>query len=117
VQTLGGGSPELRSLEGARAGRAAAVDDEPVRIPIEDALDLHAFAPRDVPAVVSDYLEAAHARGFVEVRLIHGRGIGVQRTIVQSLLARHPLVAAFADAPPERGGRGATLVRLRPRTT
>jgi len=117
VQGLGGGSPELRSLEGARAGRAAAVDDEPVRIPIEDALDLHAFAPRDVPAVVSDYLEAAHARGFVEVRLIHGRGIGVQRTIVQSLLARHPLVAAFADAPPERGGRGATLVRLRPRTT
>ena len=60
---------------------------------------LAAFAPRDVPAVVSDYLEAAHARGFVEVRLIHGRGIGVQRTIVQSLLARHPLVAAFADAP------------------
>jgi DNA-nicking Smr family endonuclease len=117
VQALGGGSPELRSLEGARAGRAAAVDDEPVHIPIEDALDLHAFAPRDVPAVVSDYLEAAHARGFVEVRLIHGRGIGVQRTIVQSLLARHPLVAAFADAPPERGGRGATLVRLRPRTT
>jgi len=117
VQALGGGSPELRSLEGARAGRAAAVDDEPVRIPIEDALDLHAFAPRDVPAVVSDYLQAAHARGFVEVRLIHGRGSGVQRTIVQSLLARHPLVAAFADAPPERGGRGATLVRLRPRPT
>jgi DNA-nicking Smr family endonuclease len=117
VQALGGGSPELRSLEGARAGRASAVDDEPVRIPIEDALDLHAFAPRDVPAVVWDYLEAAHARGFVEVRLIHGRGIGVQRTIVQSLLARHPLVAAFADAPPERGGRGATLVRLRPRPT
>ena len=80
-------------------------------------MDLHAYAQRDVPAVVSDYLEAAHARGFVEVRLIHGRGIGVQRTIVQSLLARHPLVAAFADAPPERGGRGATLVRLRPRTT
>jgi DNA-nicking Smr family endonuclease len=117
VQALGGGSPELRPLEGARAGRAAAVDDEPVRIPIEDALDLHAFAPRDVAAVVSDYLEAAHARGFVEVRLIHGRGIGVQRRIVQALLARHPLVAAFADAPPERGGFGATLVRLRPRST
>jgi len=117
VQALGGGSPELRPLEGARAGRAAAVDDEPVRIPIEDALDLHAFAPRDVPAVVSDYLEAAHARGFTEVRLIHGRGIGVQRRIVQSLLARHPLVAGFADAPPDRGGVGATLVRLRPRAT
>jgi DNA-nicking Smr family endonuclease len=51
------------------------------------------------------------------VRLIHGRGIGVQRRIVQSLLARHPLVVAFADAPPERGGVGATLVRLRPRAT
>jgi DNA-nicking Smr family endonuclease len=117
VQALGGGSPELRSLERARDGRAAAVDDEPVRIPIEDALDLHAFAPRDIAAVVSDYLEVAHARGFVEVRLIHGRGIGVQRRIVQSLLARHPLVVAFADAPPERGGFGATLVRLRTRAT
>ena len=73
--------------------------------------------PRDVAAVVTDYLEAAHTKGFVEVRLIHGRGIGVQRTIVHSLLARHPLVAAFADAPPERGGLGATLVRLRPRAS
>lgn len=52
-------------------------------------------------------------RGFGEVRLIHGRGIGVQRAIVQSLLARHPLVAGYADAPADRGGRGATLVRLR----
>jgi DNA-nicking Smr family endonuclease len=86
-----------------------------VPIPIEDALDLHAFAPRDIPAVVADYLDAAHARGFTEVRLIHGRGIGVQRRIVQSVLAAHPLVAGFADAPPERGGWGATLVRLRPR--
>ncbi len=90
-------------------------EDEPVRIPIEDFLDLHAFAPRDVRSVVEEYLEAAHARGFREVRLIHGRGIGVQRVSVQSLLGRHPLVAGFADAPPERGGRGATLVRLRDR--
>jgi DNA-nicking Smr family endonuclease len=88
--------------------------DEPVRIPIEDSLDLHAFAPRDIASVVEEYLEAARARGFSEVRLIHGRGIGVQRAIVQSLLARHPLVASYADAPPERGGRGATLVHLRP---
>jgi DNA-nicking Smr family endonuclease len=102
-------------LEGTRDGRTAAValDDEPVRIPIEDALDLHAFAPRDVASVVAEYLDAAHARGFSEVRLIHGRGIGVQRKIVQSVLARHPLVAGFADAPPERGGAGATIVRLR----
>ena len=87
--------------------------DEPVEIPIEDALDLHAFAPRDVRDVVRDYLEAAHARGFREVRLIHGRGIGVQRASVQSLLRDHPLVAAFADAPEDRGGRGATIVTLR----
>jgi DNA-nicking Smr family endonuclease len=66
-----------------------------------------------VPSVVGEYLTAAHARGFREVRLIHGRGIGVQRRIVQSLLREHPLVASFADAPEERGGRGATLVRLR----
>jgi DNA-nicking Smr family endonuclease len=87
--------------------------DEPVRIPIEEALDLHAFAPRDVAAVVDDYLQAAHARGFREVRLIHGRGIGVQREIVRATLGRHPLVLAFDDAPPERGGWGATVVRLR----
>jgi DNA-nicking Smr family endonuclease len=60
-----------------------------------------------------EYLEAAHARALVEVRLIHGRGIGVQRAIVQSVLANHPLVESYADAPPERGGAGATLVRLR----
>jgi DNA-nicking Smr family endonuclease len=66
-----------------------------------------------VSSVVDEYLRAAHARGFREVRLIHGRGIGVQRAIVQSLLRDHPLVAALADAPEERGGKGATVVRLR----
>jgi dsDNA-specific endonuclease/ATPase MutS2 len=75
---------------------------------------LHAFAPRDVASVVEEYLAAAHERGFREVRLIHGRGIGVQRSIVQSLLSRHPLVASFGDAAPERGGWGATIVYLRP---
>jgi dsDNA-specific endonuclease/ATPase MutS2 len=114
VQALGGGSPELRPLEAARDGRTTPVD-EPVRIPIEDALDLHAFAPRDIPSVVDEYLEAAFTRGFGEVRLIHGRGIGVQRKIVQSVVARHPRVAGYADAPPERGGAGATIVRLHPR--
>ena len=64
--------------------------------------------------MVDEYLRECVTRGFLEVRLIHGRGIGVQRTIVQSLLGRHPLVAGFTDAPPERGGRGATLVRLKP---
>ena len=69
--------------------------------------------PREVRSVVNEYLEAAHARGFREVRLIHGRGIGVQRAIVQSLLGSHPLVAGFADAPDDGGGKGATVVRLR----
>jgi DNA-nicking Smr family endonuclease len=87
--------------------------DDPVHLPIEDALDLHSFLARDVPSVVEEYLRAAHARGFREVRLIHGRGIGVQRAIVQSLLRDHPLVAGFADAPEDRGGKGATVVRLR----
>jgi dsDNA-specific endonuclease/ATPase MutS2 len=66
-----------------------------------------------VASVVAEYLDAAQTKGFTEVRLIHGRGIGVQRKIVHAVLARHPLVAGFADAPPERGGAGATIVRLR----
>ena len=86
--------------------------DEPVELPIEDALDLHAFVPRDVKDVVESYLEEAYAKGFREVRLIHGRGVGVHREIVRALLSRHPKVAEYADAPPERGGWGATIVRL-----
>ena len=66
-----------------------------------------------MPSIVEEYLRAAHARGFREVRIIHGRGIGVQRARVQSLLRDHPLVVSVADAPEDRGGRGATLVRLR----
>jgi len=88
-------------------------EPEPVNLPIEDSLDLHAFAPRDVWPVVDEYLKEAAARGFREVRLIHGRGLGVQRASVQALLAGHPLVERFFDAPPERGGWGATLVVLR----
>jgi len=88
-------------------------DDQVVAIPIEDALDLHSFAPRDVAGVVTDYLEECAQRGLHEVRLIHGRGSGAQRALVQSLLRRLPLVAGFEDAPPERGGWGATIVFLR----
>ena len=88
-------------------------DSDPVPLPIEDSLDLHAFAPKDVRLVVEEYLKEAVARGFREVRLIHGRGIGMQRASVQALLAGHPLVLRFFDAPPERGGWGATVVVLR----
>ncbi len=86
-------------------------DEPPVHIPIEDAIDLHAFAPRDVVAVVDDYLHAAHEAGFRDVRLIHGRGTGAQRASVQRLLRDHPLVERFWDAPESH--LGATLVRLR----
>jgi DNA-nicking Smr family endonuclease len=89
-------------------------DAAPVPVPIEDSLDLHSFRPADVRSVVGEYLDAAHARGFREVRVIHGRGLGVQRANVQALLAVHPLVLRYADAPSDRGGRGATLVWLRP---
>jgi DNA-nicking Smr family endonuclease len=82
-----------------------------MRIPIEDALDLHAFAPRDITSVVEEYVTAAWDRGFREVRLIHGRGLGVQRGIVQQALERHPLVVEFWDAPETH--LGATIARLR----
>lgn len=73
-------------------------DDDPVRLPIEPEIDLHSFAPRDIPSVVEEYVNAAHEAGLREVRLIHGRGKGVQRGIVQSVLERHPLVESFRDA-------------------
>lgn len=82
-------------------------------MPVEPVLDLHAFPPREIPDVVQSYLEEAHIRGFREVRLIHGKGIGVQRERIRSLLAGHPLVERFADAGAERGHWGATLVWLR----
>ena len=81
------------------------------RVPIEDAFDLHPFAPRDIKSVVDEYVTAAHAAGFSEVRLIHGRGKGVQRGIVQQALERHELVEAFWDAPESH--LGATVAQLR----
>jgi DNA-nicking Smr family endonuclease len=81
------------------------------RIPIEGALDLHAFAPRDIKSVVEEYVNAAHDAGLSEVRLIHGRGKGIQRGIVQQALENHPLVEAFWDAAESH--LGATVARLR----
>lgn len=76
-------------------------------------IDLHTFQPADVPSVVESYIQAAAEKGFTEVRVIHGRGKGVQRTRVRAVLAAHPLVQAFTDAPAHRGGWGATLVWLK----
>ncbi len=87
-------------------------DDDPVAIPITDILDLHSFAPRDVKNAVEAYLEEAHRLGFVALRIIHGRGIGVQREMVRSVLSRLSYVIDFRDAPAEAGGWGATLVTL-----
>lgn len=87
--------------------------DEPVRIPITDVFDLHTVHPQEVREVVEAYLEEAHRLGLKALRIIHGRGIGVQREIVRAVLARTPFVLSYGDAPPEAGGWGATLVTLR----
>lgn len=84
------------------------------RVPLDGTLDLHTFAPRDIKSVVDEYVTAAHAEGLREIRLIHGRGIGVQRGIVQQALERHPLVEEFWDAPESH--LGATVARLQPRS-
>jgi DNA-nicking Smr family endonuclease len=89
------------------------VKDEPVEVPIEDVLDLHPFRPADVKDVALEYLMEARKRGLRQVRLIHGRGIGVQRERVQSLLRTLDWVEAFHDADPTGGGWGATVVLLK----
>ena len=87
---------------------------EPFKLPITEVLDLHAFAPRDVPSVVEEYLRACREEGLMLVRLVHGRGRGVQRAEVQRVLRRMTAeIESFGDAPPASGGWGATLVRLR----
>jgi len=87
-------------------------EEEPIAIPVTDIFDLHTIAPRDVAVAVEAYLEAAHRLGFTALRIIHGRGIGVQREIVRSTLRRTPYVLDFRDAPAEAGGWGATIVTL-----
>jgi dsDNA-specific endonuclease/ATPase MutS2 len=89
------------------------VSDEPVRIPITDVFDLHSVPPRDVKGVVEAYLEEACKLGFKALRIIHGRGVGVQREIVRGVLAKTECVESFKDAPAEAGGWGATIVTLR----
>ena len=86
---------------------------EPVRLEITDVFDLHSIPPREVRAVVSEYLRGARLKGFRSVRIIHGKGVGVQREAVRSVLALTPFVESFTDAPPEAGGWGATVVTMK----
>jgi len=88
-------------------------EEEPLRIPISDVFDLHTVRPQDVKEAVEAYLEEANRLGLKALRIIHGRGIGVQREIVRAVLTRTPFVLSFQDAPLEAGGWGATLVTLR----
>src|SRR5829696_6870186 len=85
---------------------------EAVEIEITDVFDLHTIPPRDVKRVVEEYLELAREKGFKAVRIIHGKGIGVQREMVRSILGRTPFVFDWTDAPPDAGGLGATIVRF-----
>ena len=86
---------------------------EPVRLEITEVFDLHSVRPREVRAVVEEYLYQARLKGLRRVRIIHGKGVGVQREAVRQILARTPFVEHFADAPPEAGGWGATVAHLR----
>ena len=89
---------------------------EPVVLPIDDCLDLHSFSPKEIASVVEEYLAECHAIGLSEVRIIHGKGIGVQRNIVHSILSKHAAVATYHDAPAEAGSWGATVVILKPQS-
>ena len=87
--------------------------EDPLEIPIDGVLDLHTFQPRELPGLLDEYLTACLDEEIRDVRIIHGKGKGILRDRVRSLLKKHPLVESFAEAPLEGGGWGATLVRLR----
>ena len=86
---------------------------EPVELPVTDVFDLHSIPARDAKAALEEYLVEAHRLGFRALRIIHGRGIGVQREMVRKILARTAFVESYGEAPAEAGGWGATLVTLR----
>ena len=88
-------------------------DLEPIKLPIEDVLDLHTFRPQDIPELLQDYLHECLQVGIFSVRIVHGKGKGIQKKRVQGLLRKNPMVLYFEDAPPEAGGWGATLVHLK----
>ena len=115
---FGGGSPQPAAGQSESLPDEADVDPynpfpELVEIEITDVIDLHSIPPRDVARVVEEYLRQVHEAGFRAVRIIHGKGIGVQREIVRSILTRTSFVDEWTDAPPEAGGLGATIVRLK----
>ena len=85
---------------------------EIVELPVEDVLDLHSFPPKEIKLLVKDYLKEAYKAGFPEVRIIHGKGIGVQREIVRSVAARDPHVQSITQAPEGAGSWGATTIRF-----
>ena len=89
--------------------------EEPLELPIDGVLDLHTFSPRDLPDLLDDYLAACLDNGIFDVRIIHGKGKGILRDRVRSILKKHPLVESWSPAPLEAGDWGATLVRLKPR--
>lgn len=86
---------------------------ELVELPLEDVLDLHSFVPKEIKTLVTDYLEDAYQAGFSEVRIIHGKGIGVQREMVRAIAQRNPHVASVRQAPEDAGTWGTTLIRFR----
>lgn len=107
--------PDDARLDTSTAGEDEApeeIDEEIVELPITDVLDLHSFPPREIKDLVKEYLTAAYDLGLRRLRIIHGRGIGVQRKTVHTILSRDPRVRAYGDAPAEAGGWGATWIEL-----
>jgi DNA-nicking Smr family endonuclease len=118
---LSGRAGRQRSKESSPGGRSSAADTsshgvpgDAVEVPITGDLDLHPFAPGEIPSVVGEYVRACRERGILDLRLAHGKGRGVQRAVVRRVLQEMPEVVSFADAPPESGAWGATIARLRP---
>ena len=103
----------LETLDSELMTPNSKLDLEVVRIPIEDWIDLHTFSPKEIPSLLEEYLLECQKKGFKEVRIIHGKGKGVQMNIVHSFLKKSPLVESFKLAPPVAGSWGATIVYLK----